>query len=808
MPNLYASATRRFRAPQSSGKMLLAAISQVVGTMRRWIRQASQKNVLIPFSSGAPVALSPVELLETRQMLSVSMNAAGATVVTPQSGDRVIYVSSSAGSDSNSGLSASSPVKSIEAGESLLRNGHGDELLLKSGDVWHDSLVYWRLSGASAQDPMVISSYGGSTRPTIMSGSSDGITTGASSAPEIDNLYIMNIHFWADGRDPSLTSNPNGGAYATGINILSKSTNILVENCYVQDYAVNLNFEDFQGPLNNISVRRNVSVDSYTTVGHSQGMYATGVNNLLIEGNLFDHDGYNDSVPGGQATWYNQGIYLSGQNNGCVVRDNIIARAAGYGLQARSGGVVTGNLFVDDPVGCSYGLVNGAMTHASGVTGSVTGNVFLGGANIGTLQGGSGLQIANISKSGVTVANNIFASGVDNAPAAITLTFGQNQPNPQDSVGLNNVMIENNIAYDWNRGVQVDGGMTPGGTGLTAINNVTFTGNDFENIPSNVINHDDPISGQEHWYSNYFQNVGVPCIAGYTQAPEPTTYLGFSNPQRTAATYNAQLGGSNSDSAFLSAARSQNELSWNAKYDAASVVSYVSAGFGSSVAAAQSTSAASTGSIAGTYFYDGNANGVWDAGESISPAWGIYIDANNDGKYDAGDTMQICDSGGHFNFKNLAAGTYYIRSTTAVGWSQTNPANGGPLMITIKDGQAYSGANIGVIHAAVSTTPTDSISGTFFYDTNANGVWNSGEGVSPLWGVYIDANNDGKYDAGDTMGRASVQGTFYFGGLTQGTYVIRPTTATGWQQTTPTAYVYVLPGHSVTNVNIGEVKLS
>lgn len=802
MPNLYASATRRFRAPQSSGKILFAAISQIVGTMRRWIRQESRINVLIPFSP----AVSPVELLETRQLLSVSMNAAGATVVTPQSGDRVVYVSSSTGSDSNSGLSASSPVKSIEAGESLLRNGHGDELLLKAGDVWHDSLVYWRLSGASAQDPMLISSYGNGARPTIMSGASDGITTGASSAPEIDNLYIMNIHFWADGRDPSLTSSPNGAAYATGINILSKSTNILVENCYVQDYAVNMTFEGYQGPQYNISVRRNVDVDSYCTSGHSQGMYATGVNNLLIEGNLFDHDGYNDSVPGGGATWYNQDIYLSSQNSGCVIRDNIIARAAGYGLQARSGGVVTGNLFVDDPVDCSYGLVNGVTTHAGGVTGSVTDNVFLGGANIGNLQGGSGLQLANISKSGVTVANNIFASGVDNAPAAITLTFGQNQTDPQNSVGLNNVLVENNIVYDWNHGVQVDGDMTPGGTGINAINNVTFTGNDFENVPASVINHDDPISSQEHWSSNYFENVNVPVIGGYTQAPEPGTYLGFSNPQRTAATYNAQLGGGNSDAAFLNAARSQNEQSWNANYDAASVVSYVSAGFGRSVAAAQSTAAASTGSISGTYFYDGNANGMWDPGEAPSPSWGIYIDANNDGKYDAGDTMQICDASGRFDFTNLAAGTYYIRSTTAVGWSQTTPANGGALVITIKNGQVYSGANIGVVHAAPSTTPTESISGTFFYDTNANGVWNSGEGISPLWGVYIDANNDGKYDAGDTLARASVHGTFYFGGLTQGSYVIRPTTADGWKQTTGTAYVYVLPGHDVTNVNIGEVR--
>ena len=84
-------------------------------------------------NDGAPCGAAVIELLEKREMLSVSQNGGGWTVVTPSAGDRVIYVSSSQGSDHNSGLSSSSPVQSIARGESLLRNNSGDQLLLKRG---------------------------------------------------------------------------------------------------------------------------------------------------------------------------------------------------------------------------------------------------------------------------------------------------------------------------------------------------------------------------------------------------------------------------------------------------------------------------------------------------------------------------------------------------------------------------------------------------------------------------------------------------------------------------------------------------
>src|SRR6185437_12139111 len=231
-------------------------------------------------------------------------------------------------------------------------------------------------------------------------------------------------------------------------------------------------------------------------------------------------------------------------------------------------------------------------------------------------------------------------------------------------------------------------------------------------------------------------------------------------------------------------------------------------------AQSQPVSSGGTGSISGTFFLDSNANGVWNYGEPASPYWGVYIDANNDGRYDSGDKEIIAGSNGAFTFSGLAAGKYVIRGTTASGWTQTSPANGGAYVITLASGQNVTGQNIGEYHGTIagstSTSANGSISGTFFYDSNANGVWNYGEPASPSWGVYIDANNDGRYDSGDKEIIAGSNGAYSFTGLAAGTYVVRGTTASGGTQTSPAngaaQVVTLASGQNVTGENFGEVK--
>src|SRR6516165_6184363 len=98
------------------------------------------------------------------------LDANGWTVFTPSTNTRIMYVSSSTGSDSNSGLSASAPVQSVVKGLSLLRQGYPDWLLFKKGDSWTsrgpaypDLALFGTLTsnvqGRSATEPMVIGSY-------------------------------------------------------------------------------------------------------------------------------------------------------------------------------------------------------------------------------------------------------------------------------------------------------------------------------------------------------------------------------------------------------------------------------------------------------------------------------------------------------------------------------------------------------------------------------------------------------------------------------------------------------------------------
>src|SRR3954462_5008328 len=105
-------------------------------------------------------AARPFESLEGRVMMSVSQDASGFTVIGPSADSKVIYVSSSQGNDGNAGTSVNAPVKTIAKGKSLLRNGMPDQMLLKKGDAWYESIGTGGLSGRAADEPMVIGSYG------------------------------------------------------------------------------------------------------------------------------------------------------------------------------------------------------------------------------------------------------------------------------------------------------------------------------------------------------------------------------------------------------------------------------------------------------------------------------------------------------------------------------------------------------------------------------------------------------------------------------------------------------------------------
>ena len=207
--------------------------------------------------------------------------------------------------------------------------------------------------------------------------------------------------------------------------------------------------------------------------------------------------------------------------------------------------------------------------------------------------------------------------------------------------------------------------------------------------------------------------------------------------------------------------------------------------------------------IHGTLFQDANQNKVMDSGESALAGWSMYLDLSNSGVYSVADPITTTDAAGHYSFSGLVPGTWIVRAIPPANWQQTTPTNPYGLHVTVGLDQSVIASNIG-FHPL---TTTASVSGTFFYDSNANGKWDSGEPISPLWGVYIDVNHDGKQDTGDIYVRADSNGKYIFSGLAAGTYTIRPATAAGWTVTSPASgaqIVTVSAGQNLTNINFGE----
>jgi len=112
-------------------------------------------------------------------------------------------------------------------------------------------------------------------------------------------------------------------------------------------------------------------------------------------------------------------------------------------------------------------------------------------------------------------------------------------------------------------------------------------------------------------------------------------------------------------------------------------------------------------------------------------------------------------------------------------------------------------------HAPVVPAGTASISGTVFNDVNVNGTFDAGDKGLSGRKIYIDANNNGRLDKGETVVR-SKHGAYTLSGLAAGTYTIREVLPRGFRQTEPAGGVRVITvadGQAVTAQDFGDTNL-
>jgi hypothetical protein len=290
----------------------------------------------------------------------------GWTELTKSADTRVVHVSSSSGDDSRDGSTPELAIASLTKGYSLLRDGYPDWLVLKAGDTWSGSFGgKWEKSGRSATEKMVVSSYDSGPAPQIrtpLGGNAAVWIVDATSHLAIVGLDLR-PQFRAPG-EADFDATATGKNAVGGISIYNGPTDILIEGCHLAYYTTNILIQAAPKPVTDVQIRRNVIVDAYSDVdvSHSQGIYSTGTVRLLIEDNIFDHNGWNEKIPGAVPTIFNHSMYIDAPSEDSVIRGNLSMRASSMcakikseATYANTGLLVENNTCIEDAIGVSLG---------------------------------------------------------------------------------------------------------------------------------------------------------------------------------------------------------------------------------------------------------------------------------------------------------------------------------------------------------------------------------------------------------------------------------------------------------------------
>ncbi len=510
--------------------------------------------------------------------IALAVRQDGWTALTPSADSRRVFVSSSSGDDFRDGLSERTAKRTLGSAIALLRHGHPDWLLLKRGDTWSESLGHWKRSGRSPDEPMVVTGYGeGEARPRLLTGADNGlITLAAGDSPaRIDHLAIVGLHMHANTY--------RGAASPSAVSWMSTTENLLIEDCYFEGYEVDVRIAEAGGRKRNVRIRRNVIVDAFATagvVGH--GLYLATCDNLLLEENLIDHNGFNPAVEGATPSIFRHGVYIQSGVDGCsnvLVRGNIVSNSASHGVQLRPGGVALDNLFLNNPIALLLG--GGVELQQGGALAVAHHNVVMGGRDIDA-ENPRGWGLGGENLAAATFSENVIAFGVGGL--AVPIELGGNAP----GVGVRATWLRDNLVHDW-------GGTTILAGAAGRCGPLWFERNVLRNSRSDeplLSLRGDGVLAALHARHNRFDGRGPAVVCG-GEVLTPEAWRAASGDEApdsasspapaklpTIEAYMASLGESGGAAEFTLAARRQSKARWDPRFTAAAVNAFVRAGFG------------------------------------------------------------------------------------------------------------------------------------------------------------------------------------------------------------------------------------
>ncbi len=510
----------------------------------------------------------------------------GWTTFDKSSDTMIIYVSSSIGNDAWTGLcsevpsdgSDCGPKKTTDAGYALLRDNYPDWLLFKRGDEFLQGQDFYSgeiafrknpKSGRSESEMQIIGAYGTGARPKF-------IDSGAIYLRNSNNIAIIDLDY--DTTD-HITPYRNSKAP----NQIGIFNNVIIEGCRFAHGG------GWAGPGTNFDFRRNVIVDAWSGDTGGLGSLFDGIESgLLIEDNVYDHNGWREGgIPTGASaivrSSFNHNLYLVNSPNN-VVRGNIFARSSLEGAMNRPGGLEEDNLFLNNPIGISWGRGDRTFeeVRASGI---IRNNVVLDGDDLGPgVPRGVGIQITNAAET--EIYGNIIAH-----QKTSLLGYGI-----WPDGTLRNINIHDNIVYKWtgssapntiaaklwadnwlgepgsssfsNNIIQSEKGTLVGGGPSSQL---IVSGNTYYNSEPELISSNPP---QLHFGSS----ISAATWAGI-EKDAVWARKKFKDPERDISTYMASLGMTPTLEAFLDEARKQSKDNWREEFTAKKVNDYIQDGF-------------------------------------------------------------------------------------------------------------------------------------------------------------------------------------------------------------------------------------
>lgn len=462
-----------------------AAAMPTVEQFREWLNWYLAGDLRADFNHDGQ--LTPSDFAAFLQFYTDPPVAPEWTEMSPSRDSIVVYVSSSLGNDNWNGLTESRPVRTISRAYQILRDDKPDWMLLRRGDIFVESFPSWKKSGRSAAEPMVVSTYGPSTlRPDIRT----GVDSGISSA---DNEYRSHLRFVGLRMSPHQRGTED---HPTGIRFVGPHEDILVENCYIFGYADNLAFIGGEtSRARNVRVRRSIIANSWAVGRHSQGLYASKVDGLLVEESVFDHNGWHPSLADQTRTIFNHGVYVQRDTTGLTFRENVVARSSSHALQARNGGEVVGNVFYRNPISILWGN-EGARTDEPPVSGRVNDNLILEGVDLNGSDRGWAIHVQNVEQGEVN--RNIISKVINATGAAWGLGV-----RGAETAEVHNTVFDGNVVHNWPNGISIP---SQNAADVTFIRNVVTSSSGIEPL---VDQRDPDITNNVTFIDNKFFRGGT-----------------------------------------------------------------------------------------------------------------------------------------------------------------------------------------------------------------------------------------------------------------------------------------------------------